>query len=493
MDKLDMIIRGGTVVFPDRVEHCDIGIRDGCIVQIGSLDEIDASAQHTVVDATGLHVVAGMIDAHVHLNEPGLGDWEGFVTGSSALAAGGCTMYMDMPLNGIPPTVTTAALQQKVAAAQNRTYIDYACWGGLVPGKLEHLQALSDAGVCGFKAFMSAPGDPDEEAFRNVDDVTLLEGMRIIARTGRILALHAEHEPTVSALTAERLAAGQTTPADYTSSRPIAAEIAAVEQALSYARQTGCRLHFVHISSAEAVQIITQAKGEGMDVTLETCPHYLAMTDQALEHIGATAKCAPPLRNESEQEQLWQCIAQEQIDMITSDHSPCPTELKSNAAHMFDAWGGISGAQHSLELMLDEGHLRRNVPLPLLTRLLSLQPAQRFGLLPYKGVIAEGAHADLVLVNLQQGYTIEAEHLYYRHKHSPYVGRKLNCRVEQTISRGTIVYNVQHGMIGQPQGQLISIPASQPKDTQEYHLHHQNEHQVVQSTYSATSLQYNQK
>ncbi|MEW4368472.1 allantoinase AllB [Paenibacillus kandeliae] len=465
MNKLDMIIHGGTVVFPDRVEHCDIGIRDGFIVQIGSLDKSDLASPDTmVVDATGLHVMAGMIDAHVHLNEPGLGDWEGFVTGSSALAAGGCTMYMDMPLNGIPPTVTTAALQQKVAAAQNSTYIDYACWGGLVPGKLEHLEALSAAGVCGFKAFMSAPGDPDEEAFRNVDDDTLLEGMRIIARTGRVLALHAEYEPTVSALTAELLAAGRTTPADYTASRPIAAEVEAVKQALDYAQQTGCRLHFVHISSAEAVQIIMHAKDKGLDVTLETCPHYLAMTDQALEVIGATAKCAPPLRNAAEQEQLWQCIANEQIDMITSDHSPCPSELKVDADHMFEAWGGISGAQHSLELMLDEGHLRRGLSLPLLTRMLSLQPAQRFGLLPHKGVIAVGAHADLVLINLQQGYTIEAEHLYYRHKHSPYVGRTLHCRVEQTISRGVTVYTRKQGIIGDPQGQLISIAAQQMVD-----------------------------
>ncbi|WP_322902901.1 allantoinase [Paenibacillus campi] len=461
----DTIIQGGTVVFPDTIQRCDIGIRQGQIVYIGAIDSATLAQATQMIDATGLHIMAGMIDAHVHLNEPGLGDWEGFVTGSSALAAGGCTTFLDMPLNGIPPTVTVAALEQKVQAAHGTTYIDYACWGGLVPGKLEHLEPLAQAGVCGFKAFMSAPGDPDEEAFRNVDDETLLEGMRRIARTGHVLALHAEYEPLVAQLTAACLAEQRTSAADYSASRPIAAEVAAVRQALDYAQQTGCRLHFVHISSAEAVQLIQQARADGMDVTLETCPHYLALTDHDLEQIGAAAKCAPPLRNQQQQEQLWQCVASGEIDMITSDHSPCPTVLKQQAQHMFDAWGGISGAQHSLELMLEEGHLRRGLPLPLLTRLLSLEPARRFGLLSRKGELRIGADADLVIVNLHAGYRIEAEQLYYRHKHSPYIGRTLGCRVEQTISRGQVVYTRQQGMIGEPQGQQIRVTIGQEAGT----------------------------
>ncbi len=457
MSKFDMVIQGGSVVFPDRVQHCDVGIEQGRISYIGIIRPEQLEQATTVIDATGLQVMAGMIDAHVHLNEPGFGDWEGFVTGSSTLAAGGCTTFLDMPLNGVPPTVTVAALEQKVQAATDATYIDYACWGGLVPGKLDHLEALAEAGVCGFKAFMSAPGDPDEEAFRNVDDLTLLEGMRRIARTGHVLALHAEYEPIVSHLTAESLARQQTTAADYTASRPIAAEVAAVRQALDYARQTGCRLHFVHISSSEAVFIIQQAIADGMDVTLETCPHYLTLTDHDLEMIGAAAKCAPPLRNQKQQDQLWQCVASGQIHMITSDHSPCPSVLKEQAAHIFEAWGGISGAQHSLELMLEEGHLQRGIPLTLLTRLLSLEPARRFGLSPRKGELKVGADADLVLVNLEAGYRIEADNLYQRHKHSPYIGRTLHCRVEQTISRGRKVYTREQGLIGDPQGQRMVI------------------------------------
>ncbi len=461
MKRLDTIIVGGTVVFLETIQRCDIGIRQGKIVYIGAFDSDEGVQAEQIIDATGLHVMAGMIDAHVHLNEPGLGDWEGFVTGSSALAAGGCTTFLDMPLNGIPPTVTVDALQQKVSAAENATYIDYACWGGLVPGKLEHLEPLAEAGVCGFKAFMSAPGDPDEEAFRNVDDETLLEGMRRIARTGQVLALHAEYEPIVSQLTMACLAEQRLSPADYTASRPIAAEVAAVQQALGFAQETGCRLHFVHISSAEAVHMIQQARAEGMDVTLETCPHYLALTDHDLEQIGAAAKCAPPLRSAAQQEQLWQCIASGEIDMITSDHSPCPSALKTEASNIFDAWGGISGAQHSLELMLEEGHLRRDLPLTLLTRLLSWEPARRFGLLPQKGEIRIGADADLVLVDLQTGYRIEQEQLHYRHKHSPYIGRELHCRVEQTISRGRVVYTRKLGIVGEPMGQRIGITKEQ--------------------------------
>ncbi|MFD1885867.1 allantoinase AllB [Paenibacillus wenxiniae] len=465
MREFDTVIVGGTVVFPEAIQRCDIGIRQDKIVYIGEIHPHELQRTEHIIDANELHVMAGMIDAHVHLNEPGLGDWEGFVTGSSALAAGGCTTFLDMPLNGIPPTVTVDALQQKVQAAQDATYIDYACWGGLVPGKLEHLEPLAEAGVCGFKAFMSAPGDPDEEAFRNVDDETLLEGMRRIARTGQVLALHAEYEPIVSQLTAECVAEQRFTPADYTASRPIAAEVAAVKQALHYAQETGCKLHFVHISSAEAVHMIQDARAKGMDVTLETCPHYLALTDGDLEQIGAAAKCAPPLRSAAQQEQLWHCVASGEIDMITSDHSPCPSTLKTGATNMFEAWGGISGAQHSLELMLEEGYLRRNLPLTLITRLLSLEPARRFGLLPHKGELRVGADADLVLVNLQAGYQIEQDDLYYRHKHSPYIGRELHCRVEQTMSRGRIVYTREHGIVGKPMGQRIPMMKEQAAET----------------------------
>ncbi|MDQ0873960.1 allantoinase [Paenibacillus sp. V4I3] len=439
---LDVIIRNGSVVLRDEVRFLDIGIKNG---KISQLDERITLEAEQVVDASGMVIMAGMIDVHVHLNEPGMGDWEGFATGSAALAAGGCTTYIDMPLNGVPPTVTVSAMEMKLEAAREQSSVDYAIWGGLVPGHLGDLEAMSEAGVIGFKAFMSSPGDPDEDAFREVDDLTLWEGMKRIARMNQVLALHAESESLVSRLGREKQEEGKVTAKDYTSTRPILAELEAVNRALFYAEQTGCPLHFVHISSEAAVKIIMEAKRRGVNVTLETCPHYLILTEDDLERIGPTAKCAPPLRSEEEKERLWEALRRGYIDMISSDHSPCPSTLKESSNY-FEAWGGISGAQSSLELMIDEGHLKRGIGLSQLSHMLSYAPAERFGLLPNKGEIRLGADADLVMISLNTPYVLQTEHLLYRHKHSPYVGKELGCKVRATWSRGNLVYEEAKGI-----------------------------------------------
>ncbi|MFS0723559.1 allantoinase AllB [Paenibacillus sp. 1P07SE] len=449
--KVDLLIKNGAVVLKDEVRRLDIAVHDGRIVRLG--EDWGGAAMQTV-DADGLTVMAGMVDSHVHLNEPGLGDWEGFDTGTAALAAGGCTTLIDMPLNGIPPTVSSEALRRKLQAAEGTARIDYALWGGLVPGKLDELEGLAAAGVTGFKAFMSSPGDPDEDAFREVDDYTLLEGMRIISRLGRVLALHAESEPIVSALAAQARAAGRTSPADYAAARPVLAEQEAVSRALFYAEQTGCALHFVHISSSAAIRMIRDARRRGLDVTAETCPHYLLLTSEAFDTVGAAAKCAPPLRDVAETEAMWELLADEAIDLIASDHSPCPEALKAQP-DFFEAWGGIAGAQSSLELMIGEGHVKRGLPLPLLSRLLSLAPAQRFGLHPRKGEIRIDADADLVLLDLQRPYRLEREQLLQRHKHSPYIGRTMHCRVTSVYSRGNLVYGAGQGLAGGAGGQWL--------------------------------------
>ncbi|WP_238162556.1 allantoinase AllB [Cohnella sp. AR92] len=452
--EMDLAIIGGEVVLRGETVPADIGIKDGRIARIGRIRPDEATSS---MDARGLHVMAGAIDVHVHLNEPGFGHWEGFETGSSALAAGGCTTYFDMPLNGVPPTVTVEALRMKREAGIGASKVDFACWGGLVPKHLDDLEALSEAGVIGFKAFMSAPGDPDEEAFREVDDRTLLEGMRRIAKLGRVLALHAESEPLVARLTAESRAAGGWTAADYTATRPVQAEVEAVERAIGYARETGCALHFVHISSGAAVAVIQAAKEEGMDVTLETCPHYLTLTDADLERIGPAAKCAPPLRGEEDREALWQAIREGRIDMISSDHSPCPTSMKEASSNLFDCWGGIAGAQSTLELMIDEGHLRRGIPLAEISRLLSYEPARRFGLEGGKGEIRVGASADLALVDLNEGYRLRQEDLLHRHPHSPYIGREFGCRVTATLLGGRVVYDRTAGVTKSAPGRSLEV------------------------------------
>ncbi|WP_025717396.1 allantoinase [Paenibacillus sp. 1-18] len=449
---LEVVIRGGQVVLPDGVYVLDIGIKNGKIHVLQQL--LEPSQECKVIDASGQFVLPGMIDVHVHFNEPALGVWEGFVSGSASLAAGGCTAYIDMPLNGRPPTTSLSALNQKSALAYGQSYVDYAFWGGLVPGNLKSLEALAEAGVAGFKAFMSHPGGEGEDIFRGVDDVTLYEGMQRIAAIGGILALHAESEPLVAGLGAKAQHTGKTGFRDYAASRPVLAELEAVHRALFYAKQTGCALHFVHISNPQAVELIDQAKRTGMNVTLETCPHYLMLTCDDMGSLGTVSKCAPPLRSEAEREEMWKAIAAGKIDMIASDHSPCPNELK-RYDDWFQAWGGISGAQSSMELILDEGHLKRKIPLPFLSRLLSENPARRFGLFPRKGTIQVGMDADLTIFNLNSPYTLTANDLYYRHKHSPYVGRQLNCRVTATLCRGEVVYRLGEGVSLSRKGMLL--------------------------------------
>lgn len=451
--ELDLIITGGTVVLPDRVEQIDIGIRNGKIQLLAP--HIEYTDEVSVIQAKGLHILPGTIDIHVHFNEPGLGTWEGFQTGSAALAAGGITTYVDMPLNGVPPTVNAQHLDTKKKAAEQHSYVDYALWGGLVEGNVEDLAGLAEGGVVGFKAFMSEPGGEGEDIFTRADDSTLLAGMQEIARLGHVLALHAEDEPTVSALASQAIAAGKVSVRDYLDSRPIEAEVIAVQRALDYSRQTGCALHFVHISSREAVDIITAAKQAGQNVTVETCPHYLVLSDQDMERQGVLAKCAPPLRNVKEQSALWDAVSLGLIDIIASDHSPCPPEMKQSD-NFFTAWGGISGAQSTLLLMLEEGYHQRQISLPAITAMLSANPAKRLGLDQAKGKIAEGLDADLVIVNLDQVHILERDDLYDKHRQSPYVGYSFSSTVQQTIVRGQVVYDYQSGLTDTCTGQLIT-------------------------------------
>ena len=444
MKRFDLIVRGGTVVLPDTVERLDIGVRDGKIAGLApGLDPDDAAA---AVDAEGCHVLPGMVDAHVHLNEPGNGHWEGFETGSAALAAGGCTTYIDMPLNGIPPAVTADALRMKAELARGRSAVDYGFWGGLMPGHVRDLLELAAAGAVAFKAFMSDPGGEEEGRFRAVDDWTLYEGMARIAELGGLLALHAENDAITSGLAARLQAAGCVSARDYAASRPPEAELEAVHRALFFAERTGCRVHFVHVSTADALIMIDAAKRRGVDASAETCPHYLLLTEEDMERIGPAAKCAPPLRSDAERERMWRMVADGYVDLISSDHSPCPGEWKrlGPGRTFFDIWGGIAAAQCSLELMVGEG-VRRGLALSAIAGLLADGPARRFGLTA-KGRIAEGFDADFAVVDLNRSYVLRPEHLLQRHKLCPYEGRAIGCKVKETYVRGRLVYAEDRGI-----------------------------------------------
>lgn len=441
-DRYDLIIRRGTVVLPSGAKKADIAVKDGRITAVADADLLDdAGWAAETIDADGLLVMAGIVDVHVHLNEPNFGHWEGFATGSAALAAGGCTTYADMPLNGNPPTVDAGALALKAQLAEGASAVDYAFWGGLVPGNADRLAELAAAGVVGFKAFMSNPGGEGEGRFREIGREALREGMRRIAAFGGLLALHAESESMTSQLAARMAAEGRTEARDFAASRPAAAETAAVGEALELAAETGCRLHFVHISTPEAIDLIAAAKRRGIDVSAETCPHYLTLTEDDMALIGPAAKCAPPLRGKGRREGLWSRLLEGAIDLVASDHSPCPESMKTAPGlSFFDAWGGIAGAQNTLELMLEEGWVKRGVPLQLLSAALSTNPARRFGLYPRKGEISVGFDADLAIVDPNRSDVLTREGLYHRHPHNPYIGRRFTCKVVRTLCRGKTVY-----------------------------------------------------
>jgi len=452
MSKLELIIRNGKIVTPGGERVADLGIADEKIVALGS--NLSGGA-HFEVNAAGRHIFPGLIDAHVHFNEPGRTDWEGIETGSRALAAGGGTVFFDMPLNAHPPTCDAESFDLKLAAARKNSLTDFAFWGGLVPQNLDRLEELADCGVIGFKAFMTDSGIED---FPCVDDQTLRAGMQRAAKLSLPVAVHAESEMLTRELAAEKIAAGKTSISDYLASRPVAAELEAIRRAIDLAGETGCALHVVHVSSGAGVALIAAAKKTGVNVTCETCPHYLVLTEDDLEKLGAVAKCAPPLRSPTMVAKLWEHLVSGDITTIGSDHSPSPPEMKRDQ-NFFKVWGGISGGQHTLPLLLtgrgrggesqinldahsakDQGRVTSSPALPLIAKLTSFNVAERFRLPKTKGRIEIGADADLALVDLSQDFSVRAEDLFYRHQQSPYTGRTLTGRVVQTILRGHTIF-----------------------------------------------------
>jgi len=447
MSLFDLIVRHGTLVTPTKIVQADIAIAGDRIVAIAP--ELAETSQ-AEIDASGLHIFPGVIDAHVHFNEPGRTSWEGFATGSKALAAGGTTSFFDMPLNAHPPTLDAASFDLKLAAAQASSLVDFAFWGGLVPGNIPHMAELTERGVIGFKAFMSNSGIDD---FLASDDLTLYEGMAEAARLGKIVAVHAENDAITANLARRAIEQGRMGIRDYLASRPVIAELEAIERAILMASETGCSLHIVHVSSARGVRLVVEARARGIDVSCETCPHYLVLNEDDLEALGATAKCAPPLRSQQEQEALWQQVFAENVPMIATDHSPAPADMKTDA-NFFHVWGGISGCQSLLSLLLTEGYEHRSLPLTRIASLTAEYVAQRFGLSSRKGRLAPGMDADMVMVNLQDSHVLQATDLYYRHQHSPYIGRLLRGRIVQTLVRGTTVF--QEGTFtSTPIGRLI--------------------------------------
>lgn len=405
-----MIIRGGTVVTARGVEKADIAIAGDQIVAVG----LNLADDREEIDATGLHVFPGGIDSHVHFNEPGRTEWEDIAHGSAALAAGGNTSFIDMPLNNLPVTTDVAAFDLKLEAMKRSSKVDFGLWGGLVPGNLDQLEPLVRRGVMGFKAFM-CPSGIDE--FPSCDKRTLREGMKRIAELGSILLVHAEDPSEL------REPRGRNAH-DFIASRPARAELAAITVAIETAGATGCPVHIVHVSTALGADLIGATQRLGADVSGETCPHYLLYTEADMERLGGIAKCAPPFRTPVDRENLWR------MPMVVSDHSPSTLELKQGDDFR-QIWGGISGCQSTRHLLLADGRLE----LQTIAAVTSTNIAKRFGMMN-KGDIAPGFDADLWLVDLSHEDVVRREDLLYRNAFSAHEGQRIRGRTVRTLIGG---------------------------------------------------------
>jgi allantoinase len=448
-DGIDLIVRGGTLVLKDGLVRADIAVSGGKIARIApSLDESAAE----VIDAAGLHVLPGIIDSHVHFNEPGRTNWEGIDTGSSALAAGGGTAFFDMPLNSLPPVTDAASFGLKRAAAERSSRTDFGIWGGLIPGNEDKLEEMRDAGAIGFKAFMCNSG---VEEFPLADAATLRVGMKKAAALGMLVAVHAEDDSLARLRTVEQHARG-TDARTWLKSRPVELELAAIRMAAEIAGETECALHIVHVSSPDGVSAVREEKNRGVNITAETCPHYLLLADHDVVRLGAIAKCFPPLRPEALRLRLWDAVREGGIETIGSDHSPAPPDMKCSK-DFFAIWGGISGCQHGFELLLSEAISRRSPEdaLPQLSRLLSTNVARRFRVDRARGRLAEGYAADLTLINIADEHSLSNADLLYRHRQGPYDGRKSRVRIVHTVVGGRTVYSKGRIAPGAPAGHFI--------------------------------------
>lgn len=405
------------------------------IVGVISGDEIPVSIP--VTDFGDLAILPGLVDSHIHINEPGRTEWEGFRSATRAAAAGGYTTLVDMPLNCAPATTSLRALEEKRKAAQGQCLVDWAAWGGLVSDNLKHLTALSSSGVPGLKCFLIHPGIDE---FTMVTEGQLRAALPYLKKAGLPLLVHAELPGPIDCATEGLMHADWRVYETYLKSRPAEAEINAIELLIRLCEESRCWIHIVHLSSAKALAILRDAKRRGLPISVETCPHYLHLCSEEISERATLHKCAPPIRNGENREALWQGLRDGVIDLVATDHSPCPPEMKQMEHGDFRAaWGGIPGVSLALSLVWTEGS-RRGFSLIDIVRWMAEGPAQLAGLQDRKGRLAVGFDADMVMFDPEAEWTVTPADLHYRHAISPYLGEVLKGKVLMTFLRGECVY-----------------------------------------------------
>lgn len=452
MPESEFILKSRRVVSPQGIAPASIHVRDGKIAAVRDYDDVPAGV--SLEDVGELAVLPGLVDTHVHINEPGRAEWEGFLTATRAAAAGGVTTLVEMPLNSTPATTSAAAFHEKCAAARGKLSVDTGFWGGVVPQNANdaaELRAIYDAGAFGFKCFL-VPSGVDE--FPCVTESDLRAALPVLADLGAPLLVHAELPGPIETALAAVLGKDPRQYATWLASRPRDAENSAIALMIRLARESKARVHIVHLSSAEALAALAAAKREGLPITVETCPHYLCLSAKDIPDGATEFKCAPPIREVANCERMWGALRSGMIDFVASDHSPCPPEMKCrDAGDFLRAWGGIASLQLGLSVLWTETY-RRGCSLADVVRWLCSGPARLAGLDRRKGAIAAGCDADFVVFDPDATWRVDPEKLFHRHKLTPYAGRDLRGAVRATWLRGKKIYNGA-SFSGEPCGKIL--------------------------------------
>jgi allantoinase len=431
----DLVLRSRRVVLPEGVCPASVHVRRGRILRVAEFRDFPAARRR--FDFGDAVMLPGLVDTHVHINDPGRADWEGFETATRAAAAGGVTTLIEMPLNSVPATTTLAAFRRKCSSAKGLLAVDVGFWGGVVPGNVRELRALWDAGVFGFKCFLVPSGVPE---FEHVTEKDLRHALRVLKELGAVLLAHAEIPGPIEKELRHLRDADPRQYRTWLLSRPAAAELGAIRLLIRLCREYRVRTHIVHLSAAAGIALVKQARKQGLPLSAETCPHYLRFRAEQIPDGATEFKCAPPIREQKNGERLWSGLRQGALEMVVTDHSPCPPYMKlRHSGDFLRAWGGVASLELSLSVVWTEAR-RRGFTLEHVARWMCEAPARLAGL-ARKGRIAPGYHADFAVFDPGARWKVDTSKLHQRHKLTPYAGETLRGRVERTFLRGHLVYD----------------------------------------------------